>query len=242
VSTAPGAARALIGALLAVGLLTGCPPAYPKCDNDRDCKPNEFCVKNECQQCRTKADCKKGEICNNGRCESISTRCTDDAQCPEGQSCIDGACKACASDTDCGEFGKCNQGRCDRDAKRQSTEDPDANANAAPAAGPCTLEPIFFDFNEAELSSEASGAIERNAVCLRKAGSRAISLAGHTDPRGTEEYNLTLSERRAQMVRDRLTRLGIESSRLRLVPKGELDATGTDEAGWAKDRRVDLSW
>ena len=43
-------------------------------------------------------------------------------------------------------------------------------------------------------------------------------------------------------VRTRLERLGVDSAKLRILPLGELEATGTDEAGWSKDRRVDFRW
>src|SRR4029077_20859147 len=116
--------------------------------------------------------------------------------------------------------------------------DSDVNTN-----GPCSLEAVYFDFNESSLSTEATSAIDRTADCLRKRGAgKNVALIGRTDPRGTEEYNIALSERRALSVKERLQRLGVEGGGLRTVAKGELDATGTDERGWAKDRRVDLSW
>lgn len=211
---------------------TGCKPTYPKCDSDKDCKPKEFCVQGQCQQCRDDRDCPDG-TCNKGRCEpksSMSVRCSDDLQCPDGQSCINGMCKPCRADDECGEGGKCNRGRCDR-----------SGAGGRTSGAGCTLEPIYFDFNENVLSTEATAAIDRNAECIKKLGSVALTLTGHSDPRGTEEYNLALSDRRAQSVKDRLGRLGVTGN-LKVVARGELDATGKDEAGWAKDRRVDLSW
>jgi peptidoglycan-associated lipoprotein len=69
-----------------------------------------------------------------------------------------------------------------------------------------------------------------------------VTLSGHCDPRGTDEYNLALSERRAQTVRDYLQRMGIPAERMRTLPRGALDATGTDETGWSRDRRVDSEW
>jgi peptidoglycan-associated lipoprotein len=210
-----------------------CKPVYPKCDNDKDCKPKEYCVNQQCQQCRNDADC-DGGTCNQGRCEpksSMSVRCSDDLQCPDGQSCIDGQCKPCKADAECGEGGKCNQGRCNRVT----------TVGAGDSSGGCKFEAVYFDFNEEVLSTEATTAIDHNAECIKKYPQRGISLTGHTDPRGTEEYNLALSDRRAQAVRGRLQRIGANPASVKLVPKGEMDATGTDESGWAKDRRVDFS-
>jgi peptidoglycan-associated lipoprotein len=209
----------------------GCPVKYPKCNNDKDCHEKEYCVNGQCQQCRSDGDCPGGK-CNAGRCEAVSSPvaavCTDDAQCPAGQSCIDGKCKPCVSDDQCGEGGKCNAGRCQR-------------ASAAPPVNAsCKLEPVYFDFNEYALTTEATGSIDRNADCIKKT-KHDVTLTGRTDARGTEEYNLALSDKRAQSVKDRLGRLGVTQG-MKVNARGEMDATGQDEAGWAKDRRVDVSW
>ncbi len=225
-----------VGVLLLGLALTACKPSYPKCSTDKNCKEHEYCVNGQCQQCRGDQDCSGGK-CNNGRCEAASAMkqaCTDDTQCPSGQSCIDGACKPCRADAECGEGGKCNNGRCDRPGSGST-------GSTGNSAG-CALEPVYFDFNENVLSTEATAAIDRNAECLKQGGKGgSVSLTGHSDPRGTEEYNLALSDRRAQAVRDRLTRMGFINGAMKLVPKGELEASGTDESGWAKDRRVDVA-
>jgi len=227
-----------VGLLLGLGCLTGCPPSYPKCDNDKNCRANEYCVNNQCQQCRSDGDCEPGQTCKAGRCEAAAAKkCAEDTECPPGQSCLKGVCKACVSDGQCGEGGKCNQGRC----ARASNDGNDGSENAG-NTGPCKLEPIYFDFNESQLSQEANQAIERNVDGLKKAGLQPVNLVGHTDTRGTEEYNLALSDQRAQSVKVHLTRLGIDPVRLRPVPKGEMDATGTDDGGYVKDRRVDMQW
>jgi peptidoglycan-associated lipoprotein len=229
----------IIYALLAAfGALAGCGPDYPKCNKDKDCKEKEFCVNGMCQMCRDATDCQKGEICNKGRCEPGAKACTDDSQCGVDQSCIDGVCKACASDDQCGAGGKCQKGRCQRAPAGAINTGEDKPQEP----GPCALEPVYFDFNESVLSTDATSAVERNAECIKKAGSKIVTLVGRTDPRGTEEYNLALSDKRAQSVRERLQRLGADGGHLKTVAKGELDATGTDESGWVKDRRVDVQW
>jgi len=215
-------------------LATGCPPKYPKCEQDKDCHEKEYCVNGQCQQCRGDGDCGGGK-CNGGRCEAAppqSMACSDDSQCPAGQSCIGGQCKPCTADTQCGEGGKCSAGRCQRGGGD--------NGGGGTATGPCKLVPVMFDFNEYALTTEATGAIDTDAECLKKS-KQPVTLTGHTDQRGTEEYNLALSDKRAQSVKDRLTRMGV-SAALKTVARGEMDASGHDEAGWAQDRRVDVSW
>jgi peptidoglycan-associated lipoprotein len=214
--------------------LAGCAPKYPKCNNDKDCHEKEYCINGLCQECRDDHDCANGQKCNAGRCETRggAAACTNDDQCPPGQSCIDGACKPCTSDSECGEGGKCNAGRCQR-----------AAGGVAGGGGPppsCRLEPVYFGFNESSLNSDATTSLDRNAECIRKSA-HAVTLTGRTDPRGTEEYNLALSDRRAQTVRDRLGRLGVTTP-VKTVARGEMDAAGKEESGWAKDRRVDFQW
>jgi peptidoglycan-associated lipoprotein len=228
--------RAVLPALVMLLALTGCPPKYPACNNDKDCRDKEYCVNGKCQQCRSDGDCVSPQRCNGGRCEAPpaqTTPCSDDSQCPSGQSCIGGACKPCGTDAECGEGGKCSAGRCVRAGGPSSS-------TGGGRGGNCTLEAIYFDFNEYSLTTEGTGAIDKDADCI-KALARGVTLVGHTDPRGTEEYNLALSDRRAQSVKDRLSKLGVTSN-LKTVAKGELEAGGKDEAGWAHDRRVDVQW
>jgi peptidoglycan-associated lipoprotein len=71
---------------------------------------------------------------------------------------------------------------------------------------------------------------------------REVEVIGTTDARGPDEYNIGLSDDRAQAVVTYLTRLGVDASRLHKVPLGEGEATGTDEAGYAKDRKVRFQW
>ena len=250
-------AAAVAGFLVAGALLTaGCHPNYPACEKDEDCNREqprgEFCVNQVCQKCRADKDCKEGERCNKGRCDAIPGYCKDDSACAPEETCQDNRCVACKSDDQCGDGGKCKQGKCVRKGTCLNDDDcPEGQdcksgkcVGAPPKASqdaPCKLAAVYFDFNESGLSNEATQAIDSNAACIKHAG-RTVQLIGRSDPRGTEEYNLALSERRAQEVKKRLTRLGVEDSRMRVLPKGELDAKGTEEAGWAQDRRVDFEW
>jgi peptidoglycan-associated lipoprotein len=236
------------GALLAVA---GCKPDYPACETDRDCKPKEFCVARKCQQCRDSRDCQAGYQCSGGRCAAIPGYCIDRSQCAAGQECIANRCRPCATDNECPSGLRCTQGQC---RKPQCTRDDDCaqdqecqNGNCVgrpkPAAGPpCPLNPIYFGFDQSSLTSEGTATLNANADCLKRAANRNVDLVGRADPRGTTEYNMALSDRRAQAVRDYLQRLGTASGRLNKIPRGALDATGTEEAGWAKDRRVDFDW
>ena len=67
----------------------------------------------------------------------------------------------------------------------------------------------------------------------------SVFVFGHTDTSGTEEYNIALSERRAQSAADYLSRLGADPAKMQVVPKGETEPSGL---GDDKDRRVELKW
>jgi peptidoglycan-associated lipoprotein len=101
---------------------------------------------------------------------------------------------------------------------------------------------VFFGFDTSGLDQAAKDTLAKDGECIKSVKDRGVLIVGHTDPRGTEEYNVALSEQRAQTVADYLARLGIDPARLNNVPKGETEAVGTDESGWSQDRRVELEW
>lgn len=99
-----------------------------------------------------------------------------------------------------------------------------------------------FDYDEAELLPEDRDVLEQVAKCLTTGPlkGRHLGLVGRADPRGEAEYNMVLGEYRADTVRDYLTHLGIAFQDIANTSRGELDAKGTDEDGWRRDRRVDI--
>jgi peptidoglycan-associated lipoprotein len=100
-----------------------------------------------------------------------------------------------------------------------------------------------FDYDKAELSPEDRAVLDQLATCLVTGAlkGKTVALVGRADPRGTEEYNLGLGSKRADSVSTYLVRLGVGQPQLAVNTRGALDAIGTDEAGWAKDRRVDIT-
>jgi peptidoglycan-associated lipoprotein len=243
----------IMGTVLAAAAALGCTPDYPNCETDKDCTAKkEFCVAGKCQQCRTSADCQEGSSCNSGRCDKIPGYCQNKSQCPAGQECIANRCQPCAADKDCPAGSKCWKGVCD--AKKHCAKDDDCAQNEdcvagvcvtekpkAPPPVKCTLGSVYFDFNEAALTTDATATLSRNADCLKQVPNR-ITIVGHADPRGTAEYNIALSERRAQSVQAHLSRLGVDGGRMAILPRGSLDARGTNEPTWAQDRRADFTW
>jgi len=147
-----------------------------------------------------------------------------------------------------------------------ATAQPAAPAKATPAAAPAT--PVAspnvavsgdlaqacklrfanvdqapkFSYDDTDLLPSDRDILQQIADCLMRGPlqGKSVQLVGRTDPRGTDEYNLGLGNRRAQTVRSYLERLGVPSTRLAPTTRGEIDANGTDETGWQRDRRVDL--
>jgi peptidoglycan-associated lipoprotein len=107
------------------------------------------------------------------------------------------------------------------------------------ASGECTLQSVFFEFDNSDLPEAQRRIIEQNRDCMEKLGGK-VKLEGHCDPRGTTEYNLSLGDRRARTVAGQLKVLGGDPDQVSIVSKGEEDAAGTSEEDWVKDRRVDF--
>ena len=197
-----------------VAFMTGCSPDYPNCDTDDECKAGEFCVNNLCQQCRNDADCPTGQSCNAGACETVAGYCTSNADCDSGEECQDNRCVAVAQSTGSGSGG-----------------------DSGPQA--CTLQSVYFDYDSSNLEGGSRDQLSSNAACIRERNISSVHLTGLTDPRGTEEYNMALGDRRAQAATKYLKSLGI-TAELSYSSMGEELATGEDESGWSRDRRVDF--
>lgn len=101
------------------------------------------------------------------------------------------------------------------------------------------LDPVFFDYDKADLRDEARATLQKNAGYLKRFSSTRVNVEGHCDERGTNEYNLALGERRAAAVRDYLISLGIGANRLATVSKGEESPFCADhnEGCWSHNRR-----
>lgn len=99
-----------------------------------------------------------------------------------------------------------------------------------------------FDFDSSDLDHADRATLIQVARCLMTGPlrGRGIELVGRADPRGETEYNLTLGSSRSARVDAYLAKLGVDPVQLTPTSRGELDATGTDEESWRRDRRVDL--
>lgn len=98
---------------------------------------------------------------------------------------------------------------------------------------------VYFDYDESTLSDDTRDKLSRNADLLKGNPQFSVTIEGHADSRGTNEYNLALGERRANAVKDYLTSLGVDGSRLRTLSYGEERPVCTEdvESCWSQNRR-----
>ncbi len=179
--------------------------------------------------CNTKDDCTAGQICENNTCSA----CSADSECGPDARCSNGACLergSCNEDEDCADDEDCRDGTCQRAGRM------------APPELTCSLDSVNFGFDEYTIPEDAKAGLQKTSICIQQGDERTVLVMGHTDDRGTDEYNIALSEKRGRSVADFLARLGIDPARLRVIPKGESEAHGTNDDARAEERRVDFEW
>ncbi|WP_445681278.1 peptidoglycan-associated lipoprotein Pal [Radicibacter daui] len=99
---------------------------------------------------------------------------------------------------------------------------------------------VLFGFDQYNVSSEGQQILSRQAEWLRRYPSISVTIEGHSDERGTREYNLALGDRRATAVKNYLIAAGISGSRISTVSFGKERpaAVGSNESAWAQNRRA----
>jgi peptidoglycan-associated lipoprotein len=121
-----------------------------------------------------------------------------------------------------------------------------ASEEGAEAPGPLegllAKRTIYFDFDSSEIRGEGTDIVAAHAKYLASNTGMKVRLEGHTDERGSREYNIGLGERRSQAVRRALLLQGAGEAQLSTVSYGEERpaAAGSDEAAWTKNRRVEI--
>jgi peptidoglycan-associated lipoprotein len=111
-----------------------------------------------------------------------------------------------------------------------------------PQAGLLATRVVYFDFDSSEIKGAGTDVVAAHAKFLAANPATRVRLEGHTDERGSREYNIGLGERRAQSVRRALLLQGAADAQISTVSYGEERPAvpGHDEAAWAKNRRVEI--
>ena len=107
-----------------------------------------------------------------------------------------------------------------------------------------SLDAVYFDFDRSNVRSNMKAKLRDDASIIgQNANWGTVTLEGHCDERGSEEYNLALGDRRAMSVKRYLVDLGVQSVRLSTVSFGEAKPAvmGHNESAWKYNRRVDFS-
>jgi peptidoglycan-associated lipoprotein len=102
------------------------------------------------------------------------------------------------------------------------------------------LQDIFFDFDMSNIRDDQRAALDGNLTWLKANAAAKITIEGHADERGTNEYNLALGERRAKATKDYLVAAGIGAVRIATISYGEERpfVLGHDESAWKWNRRA----
>lgn len=126
---------------------------------------------------------------------------------------------------------------------RAAAEEAERARVAAVAAARASLTAkIFFDYDQADIRGDARGVLDAKIPVLRANPAVRLRVAGHADERGSDEYNLALSQRRAAMTKKYLTDNGIDPARIEIVGYGEERPAvqGGDETAFAQNRRAEF--
>ncbi|MHB1298418.1 MAG: peptidoglycan-associated lipoprotein Pal [Gemmatimonadaceae bacterium] len=124
-------------------------------------------------------------------------------------------------------------------AERARVEAENRARAAMEAARAAFATAIYFDYDKSDLKPEARQLLDAKLPLLRANTNVRIRIAGHTDDRGSDEYNIALGQRRAASAKRYLVDQGIAADRIDVVSFGEdrPSAMGTGEANWAQNRR-----
>jgi peptidoglycan-associated lipoprotein len=125
-------------------------------------------------------------------------------------------------------------------ALERARQDSIANAGRAVTEARNALTAVIhFDFDRSDITDEAKSTLDAKVPVLNANPAVRIRVAGHTDSRGSDEYNLALGQRRAAAAKRYLTQRGVDASRIDVISYGEERpaAQGEDESAWSQNRR-----
>ncbi len=111
---------------------------------------------------------------------------------------------------------------------------------AAPAQAASPLQDVFYDYDTATIRGDQKAAIDADVAWLRAHAGTKITIEGHCDERGSDEYNLGLGERRARAAKDALVAAGVAADRIATISYGKERpfVIGHDENEWKWNRRA----
>jgi peptidoglycan-associated lipoprotein len=152
-----------------------------------------------------------------------------------------------ASDSVAKAMAAANAAQATKDSIAKANSDAALAAAAAAAAKKAALKQdmtsqIYFDFDKSTLTDSAKAKLDRKIAILNANPGVGVQIEGHTDERGSSEYNLALGQQRAASVKRYLTQHGIADARITIISYGEEKpaANGHDETSWSHNRRAEF--
>ena len=117
-------------------------------------------------------------------------------------------------------------------------------ATLPPVEKPGYIQPVYFAYNDSTVPASEASKVSVVAQFLQQNGTVVVIVEGNCDERGTDEYNISLGEYRAQAVRERLVSEGVAANRIQTVSNGEQNPVdpGHNESAWSRNRRAELSF
>ncbi len=128
-------------------------------------------------------------------------------------------------------------------AERAREENMRAQQQSSRSTQTTIAAPIYFELDDADITPEAVGVLEAKVIVLRRELGMRIRITGHTDSRGSDEYNVALGMRRAAETKRFLVDRGIAGSRIDIATRGEEEpaVSGEDETAWSRNRRAEFA-
>jgi peptidoglycan-associated lipoprotein len=225
-----------VACMLTLGML-GCEPEKPPpecipgenpCEEGFECHGGKCVMVSECDENRP---C-EGEnmACQDGKCVEAPPECYDNEDCREGYLCKDGECTNECDPNDVLSGFDCQEGIMVR-----HVVEVDLGCN-------CSINSVYFDYNRYFIRSDAESALEEDIACYKCMFEReeisGISIEGHADERGSNQYNLALSEKRARAMKRFMVNQGLNARKIQIVGYGEEYASScSSESCWQRDRR-----
>ncbi|HEY8120353.1 MAG TPA: peptidoglycan-associated lipoprotein Pal [Myxococcota bacterium] len=138
--------------------------------------------------------------------------------------------------------GACTSKKAETPTPAATTEFPaDNTAPAEPEKPVVGLEPVYFDYDQSVIRDDQRATIGSNANAIKSSGLAKVTVEGHCDERGSDEYNLALGERRANAVKQYLVDSGVTAA-VDTVSYGESRPAvqGSDDSAWRMNRRAEF--
>ncbi|MBX7147544.1 peptidoglycan-associated lipoprotein Pal [bacterium] len=122
----------------------------------------------------------------------------------------------------------------------QAKKSPESSGGYAPSSV-AGLKTVYYDYDDSTIRSDQVSVLDNNASVL-KGGNKSVTVEGHCDERGTNEYNLALGDRRARSAKNYLINRGVDPSSLNVVSFGEEKPACSehDESCWWQNRRAEF--